>query len=111
MDNENPTRADYSRTQADYLAYSRCGEADRACLLLEEIQELSLEQQLHRLYMCVLDVARGNSVATEIRRRLTGKVGKVPYKGVFNPFPSLPPELEAAFHLEDYIFDSTSKQI
>lgn len=106
MNNENPTPAEYSHTQADYLANSRVAEAHRARMLLGEIEGLSPEQQLTRLRACVLDVARGNSVAEEIYRLLNGKV---PYKECFNPFGSLPPELQNAFDMEDYLFELQAK--
>ena len=106
IESEVPTRAEYSRIQADYLASSRVAEAHRLRILLGEIKELPPEQQLTRLYAAVLDTARGNSVAEEIWRLLHGKI---PYKGAFNPFGPLPSELQDAFDLEDYLFELKAK--
>lgn len=106
MNNESPTPTEYSGTEAEYLACSRNQEGHRARVLLGELESLPPELQMARLRACVLDVARGNSVADWIYRL---SKGKVPYADCFNPFGPLPPELENAFGLEDFLFEAQAK--
>jgi hypothetical protein len=82
-------RAEYIRTDADYMANKLNTIALKARLVIGSFPSLPIAEQVRQLYEYALENAKGHTVAEQISRNILGiePYGNASNQPTFNPFP------------------------